>query len=69
MPVSENKYTSMLIRKKFKKSKKNYRCCGKPIGNQNKYRTYFCCSYPMVYKRLNTKYLNISDSMQFNNEY
>ena len=47
---SGNKYESMKIRKKFKKSK-NYRCCFAPTGNPGKYSSKYSCTYPKVYKR------------------
>lgn len=48
-----NKYESMLVRKKFRKSY-NYRCCKKPIRNRTKITNTSrnrCCTYPMIYKR------------------
>lgn len=54
---TKNKHLNALIRKKFKKSTR-YICCSKPTGNKNKERVGYCCSYPMVYKRLNDKVYN-----------
>jgi hypothetical protein len=51
-------YKSTLIREKYKKQKKIYRCCSKPKGNKNKFIHGRCCTYPMVYKRLNNSFLD-----------
>jgi len=45
-----NKYESMFIRKKFRKTQ-HYRCCLAPSGNPGKYSSRYCCTYPQVYKR------------------
>lgn len=65
--AGDNKHESTIIRKKFRKSN-NYRCCGAPEGNSQKFSVKYCCTYPMVYKRHDTTLLNKKMSRAMDDE-
>lgn len=67
MGKGNNKFESVKLRKKFKKSD-NYRCCSVPGGNVNKLSRGMCCTYPQWYVRHDRKVDAIQQSLDIESD-